>query len=293
MTDPQAGRPPMVRARWEIRPRDGSPPIRGDLRAPAGPRPSTAIVICHGFMGFREWGFFPTLARALAARGHAAITFDFSHNGVGADGVDYSALDLFASATHTRNVDEIRMVLEAITSGRLFPQAPRSIGLFGHSRGGGEAIVAAAEDPRVDALVTCAAISAVDRWSAAQVETWERGETVFVENGRTHQSMPIGPDYWRDLRRNAGRLDIRAAAARLDVPWLILHGDEDETVPVREARVLRAAAGPNAQLSVLKGAGHTCGATHPLAEVPPILARAIEATVQWYEWHLRPPGPVL
>jgi uncharacterized protein len=278
--------PPLVRARWEIRPHDGSPPIRGDLRAPAGPRPRTAIVICHGFKGFREWGFYPALARALAGRGHAAITFDFSHNGVGADGVDFSALDLFGRATHSRNVDEIRMVLEVITSGRLFPRAPRRIGLFGHSRGGGEAVVAAAEDERVTALVTWAAIASMDRWSAGQVAAWQRGETVYVQNSRTGQQMPIEPDYWRDLTANAERLDIRAAAERLAIPWLILHGEADETVPVREARVLRAAAGPGAELRVMSEVGHTFGASHPQGEIPPSLSRAIEATTAFFERHL-------
>jgi uncharacterized protein len=278
----------IVRASWEIRPQHGGPPIRGELRAPAGAPPTTAVVICHGFKGFRRWGFFPALARALAMDGHAAVTFDFSHNGVGADGVDYSALELFAEATHSRDVDEIRMVLDAIASGPLFPRPPRRIGLFGHSRGGGEAVLATAEDPRIDALVTWAAISTARRWTAAQIAAWEIGETVHVENTRTGQAMPIGPVYWRDLVENEARLDVLAAAGAVRVPWLIVHGEADETVPVREASLLYEAAGTDAEMMLVEGAGHTFGARHPLTEVPADLRTATDATVEWFARHLRP-----
>lgn len=275
-----------VLARWEIHPADGQPPIRGDLRAPPGPPPRTVVVLCHGFKGFRGWGFFPALARALVGRGHAAVSFDLSRNGVGADGADFSALDLFAEQTHSRNVDEIRMVLDAITGGKLFPRAPRRIGLLGHSRGGGEAVLAAAEDERVHALVTWSAIAAVERWSDENVAAWERGETVYVENKRTGQRMPVAPTFWRDISINRERLDIIRAAERLTVPWLIVHGDADETVSTTDARVLFDAAGENAEMLLIEGAGHTFGATHPFPGASAELRTAADATLDWFDQHL-------
>lgn len=106
----------ITRTRFELRPRDGQPPIRGDLRVAEDARPKSLVVMCHGFKGFRTFGAWPAMARALAARGHAAVNFDFSRNGVGPDGVDFSALDLFRENTHSLNVQEIRMVLDALTA---------------------------------------------------------------------------------------------------------------------------------------------------------------------------------
>lgn len=292
MTAPDGRAPSLIRASWEIRPPNGGATIRGDLRAPSGPAPETAIVICHGFKGFRRWGFFPTLTRALAMRGHAAISFDFSHNGVGADGVDFSALDLFSEATHSRNVDEIRMVLDAVTGGKLFPRPPRHVGLMGHSRGGGEAVVAASEDDRLSALVTWAAISRMERWSADQIAAWNRGETIHIENARTSQQMPIAPAYWRDLKENAERLDVLAAARRVEVPWLIIHGEDDETVPISEGRALHEASN-DAEFLPVEGAGHTFGAAHPFRGTPPPLATAIGATCDWFARMLGSDGTVL
>lgn len=276
----------LVRARWEIRPRDGGPPIRGDLRAPRGPPPQTAVVVCHGFKGFKDWAFFPALARALARRGHGVLSFNFSHSGIGADEESFTELDLFARQTHSRNVDEIRLVLDAVTGGTLFPRPPRRIGLFGHSRGGGEAILAAAEDPRVAALVTWAAIAAVERWGDEQVEAWERGETVFVENSRTRQQMPLDPVFWEDVRLHRERLDIVRAAERLAIPWLIVHGEEDASVSPTDATVLFDAAGESAELLRVEGAGHTFGAVHPFAGATDELRVATEATVGWFDEYL-------
>jgi uncharacterized protein len=273
----------LIRARWEIRPRDGSEVIRGDLRALSGPSPEVAVVICHGFKGFREWGFFPSLARAVARRGHAAVTFDFSRNGVGDDGVDFSALDRFATHTHSRNLDEIGYVLDAVL-GELLPRSPKKIALIGHSRGGAEAILAAGEDPRVQLLVTWAAIaSAAGRWSSDQIAAWERGETVHILNARTRQEMPIGPGYWRDLIDNHGRLDVLGTASRLQIPWLIVHGEADETVPVSDAHTLFAAAGENAELCLIDGASHTFGATHPFGGPTPELSTAMQTTLSWLD----------
>ena len=45
-----------------------------------GPRPT--IVICHGFKGFMEWGFFPALAELLSKRGFTVVRFNFTGNGM-------------------------------------------------------------------------------------------------------------------------------------------------------------------------------------------------------------------
>ena len=272
------------RRRFEIRPAGGGPPIRGDVRLLVDSEPRSAVVVCHGFKGFREWGFFPALARALAVRGHAAVTFDFSHNGLGADGVDFSALELFARNTHSREVDEIHTVIDALMRRQLLPRAPRRLGLLGHSRGGGQAILAAAEEPRVDALVTWAAIADIPgRWTPEQVERWRAGKRVEIENARTGQKMPLGPEYWADVEANGERLDITAAAGDLDLPWLVVHGERDTSVSPDDARRLFDASGENTELLLVEDADHTFGAVHPYAGAPPTLQTAAHATLEWFD----------
>lgn len=285
---PDATTTAITRTDFELPSPDGGPPVRGDLRVLEGHRADAAVVFVHGFKGFRRFGFFPNLARAAAVRGYAAVTFDFSHNGIGEDGADtFSAMPLFTAQTHTRNLDEIRRVLDALSGGALLGRPARKIGLMGHSRGGGEAILAAAEDKRVDALVTWAAIANVgERWSAEQVAAWEAGRNVEIENARTKQPMPVGPVYWRDVQRNRERLDIAAAAARLTVPWLIVHGDADTSVPVDEGRLLFDAAGDTAELLIVEGGDHGFGGKHPYDGATPELRTVADATLDWFDTHL-------
>jgi dienelactone hydrolase len=272
---------------FELPSPDGGPPVRGDVRVRQGHRADAAIIFCHGFKGFRRFGFFPNLARAAAQRGFAAVTVDFSRNGMGADGADdFSAMHLFTEHTHTRNLDEIRRVIDVVERGALLDRPARRIGLFGHSRGGGEAVLTAAEDPRVHALVTWAAIAKVDRWTPEQVAAWSAGGTVEIENARTRQMMPIGPGYWRDLEANRARLDILAAAARVTVPWLIVHGDADTSVPVDEGRQLFEAAGESTELLVVEAADHGFNGKHPYAGATPELRIAADATLDWFDTHL-------
>lgn len=273
---------------FELPAPDGGPPVRGDVRVLQGHRADRAIVLVHGFKGFRTFGFFPELAQTAAARGYAAVTFDFSHNGIGEDGADtFSAMHLFTGQTHTRNLDEIRRVLDALSSGALLDVPATRIGLMGHSRGGGEAVLTAVEDPRVDALVTWAAIASIaERWTPEQVAAWEAERNVEIENARTKQMMPIAPVYWRDVVENRERLDVLSAAARLTIPWLIIHGDADASVPVDEAHRLFDAAGDTAELLVVEGGDHGFGGKHPYAGATDDLRLVTDATLEWFDTHL-------
>jgi pimeloyl-ACP methyl ester carboxylesterase len=76
-------------------------------------------------------------------------------------------------------------------------------------------------------------------------------------------------------------LDIAAAAARITAPWLIVHGEADESVAVAEASAL-AKANPGASLRIIEAAGHTFGARHPWQGSTRELDEAMEATVDWF-----------
>jgi dienelactone hydrolase len=282
MTEPRR----ITRTTFEIRPADGGPPVRGDLRVAEGKKPKSAVVIVHGFKGFRTWGAWPALARALALAGHAAVNFDFSRNGIDANG-EFTALDLFRENTHTREQDELRAVVDALAGGGLTGRRIKHVGLLGHSRGGGAAILHAAGDDRIAALVTLAAIADIpSRWTRQQVAAWRRGDQVWVENTRTKQKMPISPEYWADVQANRDRLDITAAAARVAQPWLIVHGDADATVPVLDAHTLFDAAGDDAELMLVEGADHVFNVRHPYGGPSDALRTVAEAALDWFEEYL-------
>lgn len=260
-------------------------PIRGDVRRPVSAGDDAAIVVCHGFKGFKDWGFFPYVCRELAERlTRPVVSFNFSGSGIGEDPESFTELDRFERNTFSKEVRDLRTVLDAAASGDL-PQlaAVEKFGLLGHSRGGVSAVVTAAEDERVAAVVTWSAVARLDRWDAETVEKWRREGRIEVLNARTGQMMPLGRELLEDIEENAERLDVRRAAKRLRVPYLIVHGTEDESVDVEEAEAVAQAAPEEwSRYQPIPGAGHTFGAVHPFQGTTEHLSQALDATVRWF-----------
>lgn len=261
--------------------------IRGDLRIPEGPPPRTAVVVVHGFKGYKDWAFFPWVAEQLAGDRHAVVTFNLTGSGIGeGDAHAFSDLDAFQANTYSRELLDVAAVLEAVRGG-LLPRPVQRVGLLGHSRGGADAILHAASDGGLHALVTWSAVADLDRWSAETRETWRKEGRIFVLNTRTGQQMPLGLGLLEDFEANRERLDVEAAAGRVAAPWLIVHGTGDETVDPQAARALARQA-PEARLRLVDRAGHTFGATHPFPGPNPLLEAVLEATRRHFRAHLDP-----
>ena len=275
----------VTREAFSLEPRSGDV-IRGDIRLPDGERPATAIVVVHGFKGFKDWGFFPHTADRLAAAGHAVVSFNFSRNGVGEDLETFSELDKFGANTFTLELDELRSVLDRVADGGLLGWAPERVGLLGHSRGGGQAVLATAEDERVASLVTWAAISSFDRWTDETKESWRREGRIWIANLRTRQQMPLDVSLLEDFETHRDRLDIVGAARRVRAPWLVVHGLSDETVALADGETLVDASTGASRLWV-DGAGHTFETRHPFEGAPPEFERALTATIEHFAHTLR------
>lgn len=264
-----------------------------DLPDLPGRRP--AIILCHGFKGFMGWGFFPPLAELLVRRGFVTVRFNFSGSGMRPGEDRVADLEAFRRNTYSRELAELEAVAEAVVDGHL-PGTdrvdPERLGLFGHSRGGAIALLAAAEPTwrtRIGVLVTWAAVARLDRWSEAEKEAWREAGEIHVTNARTGQQLPLGLELLEDVENHGERLDPARAAATRHAPWLIAHGSEDESVPVSEARLLhRQAAGTGREVSlhVVDGTGHTFGARHPFAGPTPHLIEVMNATQAWFRSHL-------
>lgn len=263
-------------------------PVLTDVRAAARKEGRPAVLLLHGFKGFKDWAFLPPLADRLARAGFTAVTCSLSGSGVDSSG-EFTELTRFGRNTYSAELADVRIVVDALLAGELDVAPPRGIGLFGHSRGGGVAVLHASRDPRIGALVTWSAISGVDRWSEAVKDDWRSRGRIDVVNSRTHQILPLYLDLLEEVERQGeGRLNLAAAAGEVHVPWLLLHGEHDETVDVAEAeRLKRLAPEASSRLVLVTGAGHTFGTQHPWAGPTPEYERAAAATVEWFGNALR------
>ncbi|MCC8424226.1 S9 family peptidase [Mucilaginibacter sp. UR6-11] len=224
------------------------------------------VIFAHGFKGFKDWGTHNLMAGYFAENGYRFLKFNFSHNGTTPDNpVDFTDLIAFSDNTFSMELDDLNTVIDFACNGSAIPRA-NGVYLIGHSMGGGISIVKTAEDKRIKKLVSMAAISSFHNlWPKAAEEQWRLQGILYMLNTRTNQQMPLKATLLDDLDKNPGRLDIAAKAAQITQPWLIVHGDEDKTVPLSHAQQLKAAQ-PHAVLSIIKGGDHTFGGLHPYAE---------------------------
>ncbi len=257
--------------------------LRGDYWSSSEAIADAALVVCHGFKGFKDWGFFPHLCEQLAERTRVNVV-SFNFDGAGVRETDFDDLPAFSRNTFSRELWDLEAVMDALAQGSLgdleVPRVSR-FGLLGHSRGGATCILKAGLRSQVRALVTWASISSVSRYEGFAAQ-WDAGETVIIPNARTKQDMPLERNVLDDMRANRERLDVLASARTLSIPVAVVHGSEDEAVPFGDAEEIAAAVGDLGRLVRVEGAGHTFQAVHPFAGTTPELEAAIDASVELF-----------
>jgi dienelactone hydrolase len=253
-------------------------PIRGDLDVPD--RPRALVVVVHGFKGFKDWGFFPWVAQRFVQHRLAVCRFNMSRSGIGDDPESFDRLDLFEDDTYTTQLADLRCVVDYAQQ-----QVPGvSTFLFGHSRGGGVALLGAAAVPSLRGVVTWAPIARCDRWDEPTKRDWRSHGYLEQLNTRTKQVMRMSTAILDDYESHASQLDVVAATQSLAAPLLVVHGARDESVPADEGRLL-ASLKPDSSLLVIGSATHTFNAIHPLVHVPFELVLAAEATAHFIYAH--------
>ncbi len=250
-----------------------------DVRAAGRASPRPAVVVLHGFKGFKDWGMFPPFSERLARAGFTAVTPNVSGSGVDDHG-EFVYPERFGHNTFSAELEDLRRVIDALLQGELGVPPPPVLGLMGHSRGGGISILQTARDPRVRGLVTWSAISTIERWPPEERTAWRNAGVNHTKNMRTGQILPLYTGILDEIDARPAALDIQSAAGRITVPWLLAHGTADESVPLREARVLEVSAGSRARFLPIEGAGHTYGAVHPWKGMTPALDTLFDASIE-------------
>ncbi|MEJ5255494.1 MAG: alpha/beta fold hydrolase [Acidimicrobiales bacterium] len=217
--------------------------IAGHLARPRS-APGTLVpglVISHGFPHLRGGGrisaqSFPELADRIATElGWFVLVFTF--RGCGDSDGDFSLQgwldDLLAASRWLRGIDGVREVWAC-----------------GFGTGGALALCAAARDPQIRGVAAIAAPADFDDWASHPRRLLQHARDVGII--RT-PGFPPSFDAWaRELRAIRG---VSCAAQVAPRPVLVLHGSDDDVVPVFDARVVADAHG-DADLRIIEGGPH-------------------------------------
>ena len=247
------------------------------------------VLFCHGYKGYKDWGAWNLVAEEFARQGYFFVKMNFSHNGGKVeDPIDFPDLEAFGNNNFIKELDDLETVIDWLSADCDYESEMdmRHLTLIGHSRGGGIVLLKSHEDERIKKVVTWAGVSDfAARFPKGEVlEEWKRSGVAFVHNGRTKQEMPHFYQFYTTFKENEERLTIKTAAVNLKIPFLIVHGDQDETVGMAEAENLNAWNAAS-KLAVIPGAGHTFGSSQPWNEnvLPKHLEAALGETLEFLQ----------
>lgn len=213
--------------------------------------PKAIVVIGHGVTAHKDRPLLIALASALSEAGLASLRMSFAGNG--------QSEGRFEEAVPSKEVGDLGSVVDALTVWGV-----TTIAYAGHSMGGAVGVLRASADPRINCLVSLAGMVHVDAFMRTQFGHLTPG-TPMLEKPECPWS--------RNLADDAARIgSVTAQAARIRVPWLLIHGDADELVPVQDALDAREAAGGRPELVRLPGIDHRFNGALP---------QVIDAVVPW------------
>lgn len=272
-------------------------PIFGNTHLPEptaaarpGGVPRGAILLVHGFLGYKDYGLFPFLAQSLADAGLIAHRFNLTTSGVTENYATFERPDLFEQGTWNNNVIDIDAVIDAVHGGTLAGRG-RPLILMGHSRGGVGVLLAAGRrfmagrEPLPAAVITTSAPSRAWRFAESQKrEIMERG-WLEVTSSRTGQVLRVGRRFLDEQMADPEGHDIARHVAALRCPLLIVHGKADPTVPPRDAAEIASMAGETVEhrVEMVQGGDHVFNTPNPFpitGDPSPQLAALIDAVLR-------------
>jgi len=214
--------------------------LMGTLHSPEKPL-GGGIIIGHCFTCSRHTRVLQQMGRDLAAAGFAVLRFDFSGNG--------QSEGAFTDSSYSKHVEEMKAA-----AGLLADTGAGWIGLAGHSLGAAIALLAAAQMDNVRAVCMLAgrfaAMEATHFLSGEQQAEMERtGRFRFKSRSR---DLELTKDFFADAKK----YDLPRLLSTLRRPLLVIHGDQDEIIPVEEALQAHRRNPDAVTLAVIRGADH-------------------------------------
>ncbi len=191
------------------------------------------VIVGHGVTSHHDRPYLVHLCDALAVVGIASIRFSFAGNG--------QSGGRFADCCISKEVADLGAVIDAVGEGR--------IGYIGHSMGGAVGVMRAAEDDRLRALVSLAGMTEVDGFMQRHFGHLTPGRDLML--GREHARLS------ETLLNDAQKIQTTLPQARrISIPWLLVHGTQDELVPLEDSVRCAQACRGKAQLAPIESADH-------------------------------------
>ena len=212
--------------------------IYGLLYRPKKVEKAPLIIICHGFGGSHRVNLVS--ADIYANAGYAVCSIDFC----GGSDKTISDGSVMEMSVITEKEDLLAVVEQA---GKLPYIDETRVYLWGESQGAFVAALAAAEIPEKIAgeILLYPALNLADMGKRQFAKKADVTDSVFMD-------IKLGPVYYQDI----WDLDIYGSISGYPGPVLLLHGDQDELVPIAYSEKAKDVF-KNVEYHVIPGQGHS------------------------------------
>ena len=222
------------------------------------------VVFGHCFTCTRHTRIIREACDALAAEKFLTLRFDFSGNG--------QSEGEFSKSTYSKQIAEMQDA-----AGVILGKGVRRLGFAGHSMGAVIAVLTTARIGTVKAVCTLAGrltgLNASNFFSRRQIKELEdTGRMAFTSRGR---SLQLSTEFFADAKQ----YDLTGTIKSLKTPLLVIHGDADEIIPVKDAYLAKALNPEYMELAVIPGADHMfSNEVHR--------SQTVKRVVKWFKEHL-------
>ncbi|NQW99946.1 alpha/beta fold hydrolase [bacterium] len=199
-----------------------------------GTRADALVILGHGLTGNKDRPLLVALAQGLSALGWPCLRISYSGNG--------DSEGRFEDSCISKDVRDLQALLDVV---------PTNVSAIyaGHSMGAAVGVLTAARDLRIRGLVSLAGMTHTAAFVEREFAGVTPGEGLMWED----ENFPLSREFVEDLTMVG---DTLSAAEAVTQPWLLIHGDADDLVPVQDGRdAFDAATGEKKWLEI-PGAGH-------------------------------------
>jgi dipeptidyl aminopeptidase/acylaminoacyl peptidase len=209
---------------------------------------SPCVIASHGLLSSKDSDKYIALGDRLAREGMAMLRFDFRGIGESEGRIEDDAV--------TRRIADLGSAINFVRS---HPGLRNRIGLVGSSLGGYVSLIRASMEKGINAVVIWATPFHLDDLGS--------------KKGKKDYPLP-GQAFFKDLPKHR-LLPLLPEISNC----LVIHGEEDELVPVDQSWEIFNSLGSPKEIHVIEGADHR------LTE-PSHRQRAMNLTVEWFKKYL-------
>jgi alpha/beta superfamily hydrolase len=191
------------------------------------------VVIGHGVTGNKDRPALVALAEGLADSGISALRFSFSGNG--------ESEGAFIDSTITKEVADLGSIIDTLNDYKVC--------YVGHSMGGAVGVLRAATDERIEVLVSLAGMVHTKAFAEREFGDVTPDEGFMWDE----PDCPLSQAYMDDM---ATIDSVAKQASKFGGPWLLVHGSEDDIVPIQDSIDVLQFANEPTELLDLPGADH-------------------------------------